>query len=359
MNYSSFLFEENIDKEHGEKHWVTFNRKMNDKCIDYFLNLRERIKHNGKIYHLRSICFTATRAAILSLILTHEDLPVKDKFVLMSSCLQPFYGFVDLPNININNINYKYSNKKSKPEPALVSFDDYAANSDFVFHIAFPDNYFIFNEEIPSWIDIPPRDFYIKRTKHQTWNFDRFINLECSFGGTDDKKCIVCNETLSHLITLPVLKGMPYTNLKKLKLSTCMGCVGWLDEPLFFKHDHLGQPYPSDYNYSAENENKSYSQVVIKPTHVFLSNTTKKWYSQKWVNSDHQNLNRIGGNVTWIQGKFSAKCPECDQPMIFLMQIDSHLPTNEGNRWMWGTGGMLYIFWCDKCKIDAQTLQCT
>jgi hypothetical protein len=45
--------------------------------------------------------------------------------------------------------------------------------------------------------------------------------------------------------------------------------------------------------------------------------------------------------------------------MTFLLQLDSGLPTADGQRWLWGSGGLLYVFWCGRCKLDAQAWQCT
>lgn len=41
--------------------------------------------------------------------------------------------------------------------------------------------------------------------------------------------------------------------------------------------------------------------------------------------------------------------------MRFLLQLDSGL--DDGC--LWGSGGILYVFWCDTCRVSNQTWQCT
>lgn len=41
------------------------------------------------------------------------------------------------------------------------------------------------------------------------------------------------------------------------------------------------------------------------------------------------------------------------------MQLDSVLPTVDGGILLWGSGGMLYTYWCDGCAVSAHLWQCT
>lgn len=348
--YDDLLF-----KDHeAKKHWVMFQGWMRRKRTEYFLNLPETIDHNGQPYLLRITANHATAYADSSFVLLEENLPVKNKHSILIPCLRPFHGYVTLPPLDFKK---QPSQSKKTIGPQNIKFSDVASESDFVFHIAFPKKYFVFNEKPPERLKIPPLHFNEKKTTHATWNFDRFIDLECSFGGPSDDKCGICGDSLSHLISLPAIKGMPYNNLKKLTISTCMKCVGWVGEPIFFKHAKDGSP--KLYSYNREIEEGEGDEGVIKPATVFLSQTTSKFYKQSWGSSDDQNLHRIGGKPSWVQGKYNFKCPECNKPMAFLMQLDSDLPTVDGQRWLWGSGGVLFIFWCDNCKIDGQMWQCT
>ncbi|RJG26900.1 hypothetical protein DQX05_02445 [Paenibacillus thiaminolyticus] len=42
-----------------------------------------------------------------------------------------------------------------------------------------------------------------------------------------------------------------------------------------------------------------------------------------------------------------------------LHQLDSELPLADGQEWMWGSGGIGYLFWCDRCKVSGHLWQCT
>ena len=348
--YSKLLFKDHEEK----KHWVQFVGWLFEKRISYFLKLPETIDHNGQPYLLRITANQVTNYAESSFILMAENLPVKNKDSLLIPCLRPFYGYVNLPPLDYDK---KPSKSKKMAGTQNIKLSDVEPETDLVFHIAFPKKYLTFNEKPPERLKIPPLHFNEKRTEHATWNFDRFIDLECSFGGEGNDKCAVCGGALSHLITLPAIKGMPYTDLKQLTLSTCMKCVGWVGEPIFFKHDNEGKPMPCPIKEGSEEGEGD--EGVIKPAIVFLSRTPPKFYKQSWGKSDDQNLNRIGGSPSWVQGKHNFKCPVCKKPMSFLMQLDSGLPTVDGQRWLWGSGGVLFIFWCDDCKIDGQMWQCT
>jgi len=351
LSNRDLLFKDDEEFEHG----VEFNKLMAEKLIQYFLKLPEAIDYNGHPYLLRSTANEATESAKIRFIVLNINFPFKDKQKLFVPGLRPFHGLVTLPP----SFDYKKKSSKSPPKnvPKSIKFSDVASESDFVFHIAFPDKYFTYEEKAPEWVKIPPRSFYIKNMKHVTWNFDRFIDLECSFGGESKDKCAVCGGALSHLITLPSVKGLPYSDLKQLTISTCMKCVGWVGEPIFFKHDNDGKPRPCPIKEGFEEGEGD--EGVIKPATVYLSQTTPKFYNQSWGSSDDQNLHRIGGKPSWVQGKYNFKCPECKKSMAFLMQLDSDLPTVDGQRWLWGSGGVLFIFWCDDCKIDGQMWQCT
>ena len=331
---------------------LKFCKGIGEKQKRYFLNLPETIDHNGEPYLLSAIAYHASDYACRSFILMYDNIPAKNKYSILIPLLRPFHGYVTLPQLD-----YKKKPSKKGTEPQNIRFADMVSESDFVYHIAFPDKYFTYQQKPPEWETFPPLHFNKKLTTHATWNFDRFIDLECSFGGPSNDKCAICGDSLSHLITLPPVKGMPYSDLKQLTISTCMKCVGWVGEPIFFKHDNDGKPRPCPIKEGFEEGGGD--EGVIKPATVFLSQTTPKFYKQSWGNSDDQNLHRIGGKPSWVQGKQNFKCPECKKSMAFLMQLDSDLPTVDGQRWLWGSGGVLFIFWCDDCKIDGQMWQCT
>lgn len=93
---------------------------------------------------------------------------------------------------------------------------------------------------------------------------------------------------------------------------------------------------------------------------VRLRVVPKRWHKQDWALSNgRQNLSRIGGEPSWIQGAQVPTCPICGEKMEFLMQLDSGLPSGEDGELLFGSGGILYVFWCEKSRVSAFFMQCT
>ena len=61
--------------------------------------------------------------------------------------------------------------------------------------------------------------------------------------------------------------------------------------------------------------------------------------------SGRQNLNRLGGEPSWLQPPEYPACPDCGQLMRALAQLDwDGLDDAEG---------MTYLSWCDGCAVSA------
>ncbi|CAH8245093.1 hypothetical protein WJ0W_002323 [Paenibacillus melissococcoides] len=41
-------------------------------------------------------------------------------------------------------------------------------------------------------------------------------------------------------------------------------------------------------------------------------------------------------------------------PRLFLI-----MPLADGQKWMWGSGGIVCLFWCGRCKVSGHLWQCT
>jgi hypothetical protein len=88
-----------------------------------------------------------------------------------------------------------------------------------------------------------------------------------------------------------------------------------------------------------------------------LVETPRRWKWQDWgLSNSRENLHRLGGHPCWIQGAEIPRCPQCDELMPFLLQFDSF---NGKAEWLWGSGGILYVHWCDSCRMSAIFWQCT
>jgi hypothetical protein len=60
-----------------------------------------------------------------------------------------------------------------------------------------------------------------------------------------------------------------------------------------------------------------------------------------------------------VQSAHYPACIDCGEQMPFVMQLDSTLPTTNEGMLLWGSGGMLYSFWCAKCRVSGHFWQCT
>ncbi|MNV65460.1 hypothetical protein D3C71_1581540 [compost metagenome] len=62
-------------------------------------------------------------------------------------------------------------------------------------------------------------------------------------------------------------------------------------------------------------------------------------------------------------GVLAGACGLCHAPLhrdvAFVMQLDSGLPQADGGKWLWGSGGCNYTFWCADCRVSGQLWQCT
>ncbi|HEV2295682.1 MAG TPA: hypothetical protein VGR35_17675 [Tepidisphaeraceae bacterium] len=62
----------------------------------------------------------------------------------------------------------------------------------------------------------------------------------------------------------------------------------------------------------------------------------------------------------WVQKAKYPACSSCGSEMRFVAQLGrDDYPTTDGGHVQFGSGGTLYMFWCDKCKVSANFWQCT
>lgn len=147
-------------------------------------------------------------------------------------------------------------------------------------------------------------------------------------------------------------------SLERIEFYTCMSCLGWEADALFFVHDESGIPSPfSEYSEKVE---PAMPAEPLKETPVQYVLSPPRWGFQDWALSNgRENLNRIGGAPSWIQDSQYPECPKCNALMVFVAQLDSNLPTVGGEEWLWGSGGICYLFWCDNCRVSGSLWQCT
>jgi hypothetical protein len=244
-----------------------------------------------------------------------------------------------------------------QPKRAHIGLDTYLQEVDFVrrdgtlarldpprvIHMCFPESF----RTSQFWQVINP-----------TWTFESVPAArslgEAPFGGTSSGACSSCGGQLHHLITLdPVPENLGFHSVERLSIATCLSCLGW-EEGMrtgFYAHDENGQPR------DITNAARCTPQFPVGPLEeatVRLVETPAQWKWQDWaLSNSRENLHRIGGHPCWIQGADMPRCPRCRERMPFLLQFDSF------ENWMWGSGGIAYVHWCDPCRVSALFWQCT
>ncbi|MGI4792149.1 MAG: hypothetical protein ACRYFS_25275 [Janthinobacterium lividum] len=264
-------------------------------------------------------------------------------------------------------LEYAYGVSRTLPLPSdpalyfrevgyeLILGQPQALYPDATYHLQFPARY----------IDDSSRTAWLRVTSHPTWNLAGPTFGPFPFGGevaeTDstDTACPFCGGILHHLITLETIpNGLGVKGLSVLTLAVCLSCLGWEQESLFYHHDVDGH-FQAIGN-APVRVTPQFPAAAFVPTMVRLVETPARWRWQSCGSSNgRENLHRVGGFPCWIQSAEHPTCPKCSTTMHFLMQLDSELPTADGNGWLWGSGGIGYVFWCDGCKISGMLWQCT
>ncbi len=214
-------------------------------------------------------------------------------------------------------------------------------------HIRFPESFFD-DVSRPPWL----------ARVHPTWKL-RSTGKTISFGGWSVSPCSLCGERLHRLLVLdPVPQSLGVTTMQRLEFATCLSCLGWEQQPLSYHHDEHGNPM--NVGYDGPPVKPEFSVGPLIDAEVCLAETPQRWYWQDWgLSNSRENLNRIGGEPCWVQDAEYPSCPSCQRVMKFIIQLDSDLPTANGEEWLWGSGGIGYGFWCDDCKISSFLWQCT
>lgn len=193
------------------------------------------------------------------------------------------------------------------------------------------------------------------KENHPTWHAEQLVSDATSFGGSLHSKCGCCGEKLHQLVRVP---KKYLGNCWPITFATCLSCLGWEEHILFFVHDEQGTPlsYGKKENFCVP----EFPGVALKEAEVSLVKTAERWKFQDWgLSNNRENLNRIGGMPTWVQGAEYPDCPCCHRTMTFCAQLDSALLTETGEEWLWGSGGICYLFLCDECRMSGSLWQCT
>lgn len=216
------------------------------------------------------------------------------------------------------------------------------------FHLTFPPGYV---EEDRPWL---------KPIVHPTWSLDSQLDsFEVRFGGYGDGTCAHCGGQSHNLMTsrrFPALEDVFEGG--SLNVETCLSCLGWEAEIIYCEHNDDG--FCRMLNRRGKTGEPQFPAVPLAECVARLVPTPIRWQFQDWaLSNSRENLNRFGGEPCWIQNADYPNCPRCETTMRFLAQLDSDLPTSDGGEWLWGSGGICYMFWCFECRISAALWQCT
>jgi Domain of unknown function (DUF1963) len=220
--------------------------------------------------------------------------------------------------------------------------------ADACFHIRFSGPY-LAALEAPKWwpTHIEP-----------SWTLAVDEGPRCTVGGIGSGICAACDQPLHGLVSISTLPdGLGVRSVERLALVTCLSCLGWEMPTMFFRHHADGTAQPL---YDGAKRTPEFPVGPLRETHAHLVRTPARWRRQEWgASNGRENLHRVGGHPTWVQSAQYPTCPDCKTTMPFLLQLDSNLPCEDGREWMWGSGGLGYFFWCDRCAISAGHWQCT
>jgi len=348
------VFAQADQRQDFQAHTIAFNRWAHDRAQRIVGALPEQAPVGGRTAPLRALAMAATQGADAALRLFEEPLVVKSSPALAAPALRPFAGYAALPPL---------PSDAPATRRALAGRQHATgrpAEAGAVFHLRFPDDYFTYGEPLPPGVRTAPLWWNRRNTHHETWTLAPAAGMLCAFGGPDRGRCAVCGRGLHHLVTLPRRVAVAGPGTAGLGVATCLSCLGWQQPQLFFRHDGRGAPTPlAATSAEARGVEEALRGEALRPARVRLCATPARWTRQPWGDSDGQNLNRIGGRPSWVQDSERFTCPACRKRMAFLLQLDSELPTATGKRWRWGSGGMVYVFWCAPCRVSGQAWQCT
>ena len=200
-------------------------------------------------------------------------------------------------------------------------------------------HHFIFERGAPSDMSFPTH------RNHPTWHLPA-TDPSFAIGGEGTTTCPACGNALAHLVTLDDLGGQAGI-LPRLRLETCRDSL----EPTYYYHDVTGvptqvAPFHSPNDFTSEPANR---KSIAR-----LARTPQRWLRQSYgISNSRQNLFRLGGLPSWVQGPQFPRVPGTDREMKFLLQFDSLAG------FFWGSGGMLYVFWDEESRITCHVPQYT
>lgn len=196
---------------------------------------------------------------------------------------------------------------------------------------------------------------------HATWNAAVPSITQARMGGLLSQTCGLCHAPLHRLLSLPEPAKAGIACDTPLEFATCLSCQGWeSDGPMFYRHGANGVASAHPIQRRDAPLTPDVIADALLEADLQLFTAPARWTWQDWGESNgRQNLSRVGGPPSWVQSADYPDCPDCQQDMAFVMQLDSGLPQADDGEWLWGSGGCNYTFWCADCRVSGQRWQCT
>lgn len=195
---------------------------------------------------------------------------------------------------------------------------------------------------------------------HPTWKGGS-AKATAHMGGRLQGRCGICDSPLQRLLELELALIGPCT-LSMVTLGICLDCPdngesGWCHgDPVYFRHDAQGLPFAHESQVLDPRACSETSPSLLVAGVDLVELPGRFWQPPSYVGG-WQNYSRVGGLPSWIQSGFYLSCPDCCRTMFFVMQLDSHIPLDDGSLMQWMNGGMLYTFWCDQCRVSGHYSQ--
>ena len=146
--------------------------------------------------------------------------------------------------------------------------------------------------------------------RHPTWRALGAPVAHGRLGGLADGECGNCGGQLHRLLALPAVPPGLGVSLAALETATCLSCLGWEEPQLFYHHDTAGRPDPLQQ--ATERTEPEFPAEPLLEGEVGLVPTPDRWRLQDWgAANSRENLHRLGGEPTWIQGPGYPRCPSC------------------------------------------------
>lgn len=165
---------------------------------------------------------------------------------------------------------------------------------------------------------------------------------------------------LQHLITLdPVPENLAIKSVKRIAFVIDMDMVYDEGAGTYYQHTENGDVMIGEEDVWAYEGPDDYASEhpAFRACQVRLADLGEKYLIQG-REYDENNF-RIGGIPHFVQDYYYPACKCCHEKMPYVMQMDSYIPQEDGEEFLWGSGGMGYLYWCDHCRVSCICWSCT